>query len=172
LSFLSLKTGWAEATDGWRGESMKYLLIGPDIVARIRERHVVDIKSPINWVDSPEKATADYEAAAKVTQRRLTEFGMKTRVRDGSSAERIETRTDLAPAASHQEIADQTYAVAEPGVNTLKCPKHHHWLYRRENIEAKPGVRWGCGVEGCNYGYDANTKRRLGQDLGPAPSGI
>jgi len=66
----------------------------PDIVARIRERHVVDIKSPINWVDSPEKATANYEAAAKVTQRRLAELGLKThleelppsvtRVRDGS----------------------------------------------------------------------------------------
>jgi hypothetical protein len=142
---------------------------------------VVDIKSPINWVDSPEKATVDYEAAAKVTQRRLAELGMKTHleeippsvtgVRDGSSAERIETRTDLAPVASHQEIADHTYAVAEPGVNTLKCPKHHHWLYRRENIEAKPGVRWCCGVEGCDYGYDANTKRRLGQDLGPGRRG-
>ena len=135
---------------------MKYLLIGPDIFARIRQRHVVDIKSPINWVDSPEKATADYEAAAKVTQRRLAELGMKSRVRDGSSAARIETRTDLAPVASHQEIADQTYAVAEAGVNTLKCPKHRHWLYRLKI--------WCCGVEGCDYGYDANTKRRLGQD--------
>lgn len=60
---------------------------------------MVGIKSPINWVDGPEKATADYETAAKVTQRRLAELGMKThlekiplsvtRVRDGSSAERM-----------------------------------------------------------------------------------
>ena len=55
-------------------------------------------------------------------------------------------------------MSDHTYAVAEPGVNTLKCPKHVRWLYRRENIDAKPGVRWCCGVEGCDYGYDANTK--------------
>jgi hypothetical protein len=51
-----------------------------------------------------------------------------------------------------------TYAVDEPGVNTLKCPRHKHWLYRRENIDAKPGAHWSCGVEGCDYGYDANTK--------------
>ena len=48
--------------------------------------------------------------------------------------------------------------VDEPGVNTVKCPRHDHWLYRRENIDAEPGVRWCCGVEGCAYGYDANTK--------------
>jgi hypothetical protein len=40
-------------------------------------------------------------------------------------------------------MSGHTYAVAEPGVNTLKCPKHHHWLYRRENIEAKPGCALG-----------------------------
>jgi hypothetical protein len=48
--------------------------------------------------------------------------------------------------------------VDEPGVNTVKCPRHDHWLYRRENIDAEPDVRWCCGVEGCAYGYDANTK--------------
>jgi hypothetical protein len=48
--------------------------------------------------------------------------------------------------------------VDEPGVNTLKCPKHDHWLYRRENVDAESGVGWCCGVEGCNYGYNANTK--------------
>ena len=51
-----------------------------------------------------------------------------------------------------------TYAVDEPGVNTLKCPIHNHWLYQRENIDAKPGARWCCGVEDCDYRYDANTK--------------
>jgi hypothetical protein len=49
-------------------------------------------------------------------------------------------------------------AVDEPGVNTVKCPIHGRWLYRRENIEAEPGVRWSCGVEGCDYRYTANTK--------------
>jgi len=61
---------------------MKYLITGPDIVARIRKRHVVDIKSPINWLNCPEKATTDYEAAAKVTQRRLAELGMETHLEE------------------------------------------------------------------------------------------
>jgi hypothetical protein len=62
-------------------------------------------------------------------------------------------------------MPDHANAVDEPGVNTVKCPIHGRWLYRRENIEAEPGVRWFCGVEGCDYGYNANTKGRLGQDL-------
>ena len=86
---------------------------------------MVDIKSPINWVDSPEKATANYEAAAKVTQRRLAELGMKTHL---------------------EEIP--------PSVTRVR-----------------DGSRWCCGVEGCDYGYDANAKRRLGQDLGPGRRG-
>jgi hypothetical protein len=48
--------------------------------------------------------------------------------------------------------------VDEPGVNIVKCPRHDHWLYRRKNIDTEPDVRWCCGVEGCDYGYDANTK--------------
>jgi hypothetical protein len=48
--------------------------------------------------------------------------------------------------------------VDEPGVNTVKCRRHDHWLYRRENIHAEPGVRWCCGVEGCDYDYEANAK--------------
>ena len=48
--------------------------------------------------------------------------------------------------------------VDEPGVNTVRCPKHDHWLYRQENFDAEPGVHWRCGVEGCNYGHNANTK--------------
>ena len=55
-------------------------------------------------------------------------------------------------------MTDHTYAVDEPGVNTMRCPTHGRWLYRRENIDAEPGVRWCCGVEGCDYGYDAKTK--------------
>jgi hypothetical protein len=48
--------------------------------------------------------------------------------------------------------------VGEPGVNTVKCPRHDQWLYRRQNIKTKPGVRWGCGVKGCNYDYNAIGK--------------
>jgi hypothetical protein len=48
--------------------------------------------------------------------------------------------------------------VDEPGVNTVKCPRHDHWLYRRQKIDAERSVRWSCGVEGCDYGYDADTK--------------
>jgi len=51
-----------------------------------------------------------------------------------------------------------TYAVDEPGVNTVKCPRHNYWLYRRQNIDAEPGVRWCCAAEGCDYSYDTNTK--------------
>jgi len=51
-----------------------------------------------------------------------------------------------------------TAELIQPGVNTLKCPRHKHWLYRRENVDAKPGARWCRGVEGCDYGYDASTE--------------
>ena len=52
----------------------------------------------------------------------------------------------------------QAYVVDEPGVNTMKCAIHGRWLYRRENIDAEPRVRWFCGVQGCQYGYIANTR--------------
>lgn len=52
----------------------------------------------------------------------------------------------------------QTYGVEEPGVNALKCPRHHSWLYRRQSSDAEAGVRWSCGVEGCDYSYDAKSK--------------
>lgn len=48
--------------------------------------------------------------------------------------------------------------VDEPGVNTLKCPRHRHWLYRRQNLDSAPGVAWCCGVDGCDYRHNANTK--------------
>jgi len=60
----------------------RYLLIGPDVVAGTRERHVVDIKNAIDWVDDPRKATADYEDAAKVTQDELTALGIKTELEE------------------------------------------------------------------------------------------
>jgi hypothetical protein len=50
----------------------------------------------------------------------------------------------------------------EPGINTEKCPIHDRWLYRRHSIDVEPGVRWCCGVEGCDYGYDAKTKKDSG----------
>lgn len=49
-------------------------------------------------------------------------------------------------------------AVDEPGVNTLTCPRHGRWLYRREIIDAKPGVSWCCAAEGCDYTHHASTK--------------
>jgi len=52
----------------------------------------------------------------------------------------------------------QTYTIEEPGVNTLQCPIHGRWLYRQKNVDADRGARWGCGIQGCNYGYDAKTK--------------
>ena len=55
-------------------------------------------------------------------------------------------------------MPDHANPVDEPGVNIMKCPKHNHWLYRRENINAESGVGWWCGVEGCSYGYNANAK--------------
>jgi hypothetical protein len=53
---------------------------------------------------------------------------------------------------------DHTYAIEEPGVNTVKCPIHGRWSYRRKNIDAQARVRWFCGVEDCRYGYIADTK--------------
>ena len=55
-------------------------------------------------------------------------------------------------------MPDHANAVDEPGVNTLTCPRHGRWLYRREGTEAEAGVRWLCGVEGCDHRYSANTK--------------
>jgi len=49
-------------------------------------------------------------------------------------------------------------AVDEPGVNTLTCPRHGRWLYRRENVDTQPGVGWCCGVEGCDYTHHASGK--------------
>jgi hypothetical protein len=55
-------------------------------------------------------------------------------------------------------IDDYVYGVEEPGVNTLKCPVHDRWLYRQINLDFQPGVRWRCGVDGCDYCFDASTK--------------
>ena len=54
-------------------------------------------------------------------------------------------------------MPDHANPVDEPGVNTAKCPRHDHWLYRRKNIDLESGIGWCCGVEGCDYGYKANT---------------
>jgi hypothetical protein len=55
-------------------------------------------------------------------------------------------------------MSDHANAVDEPGVNTLACPRHACWLYRRESASAQPGADWSCGVEGCDYTHHANTK--------------
>jgi hypothetical protein len=55
-------------------------------------------------------------------------------------------------------VPGHEYAVDEPGVNTVKCPIHGGWLYRRQNKNGEPRVRWFCGIEGCHYDHIANTK--------------
>ena len=58
-------------------------------------------------------------------------------------------------------MPDHANPVDEPGVNTLKCPIHGHWLFRRKNIDREPSVDWCCGVEDCDYRYvqDTNSLR-------------
>jgi len=57
----------------------RYLTIGPEIMTRRgNEMHAAEIKSAIDWVEDPTKATADYEPAVKATQGRLTALGVKT----------------------------------------------------------------------------------------------
>jgi anti-sigma B factor antagonist len=55
-------------------------------------------------------------------------------------------------------MPDHANSVDEPGVNTLKCPKHDRWLYRLQRVDAQRSVRWCCGVEGCDYRYDSGSK--------------
>jgi len=55
-------------------------------------------------------------------------------------------------------MPDHACVVDEPGVNTMKCPIHGRWLYRRKNTDAESRVRWFCGVEDCHYGYLADAK--------------
>jgi hypothetical protein len=55
-------------------------------------------------------------------------------------------------------IPGHAYAVDEPGINTMKCPTHDRWLYRRKNIDDEQRVRWACGVEDCHHGDIINTK--------------
>ena len=55
-------------------------------------------------------------------------------------------------------VFENAHALEEPGVNTMKCPIHGTWLYRREDQDSESGVRWACGVEGCNHSYTTSTK--------------
>ena len=55
-------------------------------------------------------------------------------------------------------IDEHAYRLEEPGVNTLKCPRHNSWLYRQEDLGTETGVRWCCGVEGCDYCLGLPTK--------------
>jgi hypothetical protein len=40
--------------------------------------------------------------------------------------------------------------VEEPAVNTLQCPIHKTWLYRRTKSDGV-GFEWCCGCDGCEY---------------------
>jgi hypothetical protein len=56
-----------------------------------------------------------------------------------------------------------TYNIEEPGVNTLECPVHGRWLYRKKNVDKDDKdtnrvARWGCGIQGCDYSYETKTK--------------
>jgi hypothetical protein len=55
-------------------------------------------------------------------------------------------------------VDEHCHRLEEPGVNTFKCPRHNSWLYRKEDLVTKPGVRWCCGIDGCGYCLDAPTK--------------
>ena len=55
-------------------------------------------------------------------------------------------------------MPDHANPVDEPGVNTMKCPSHDHWLYRRKRAAREPGVDWCCDVAGCEYRSDVNKK--------------
>ena len=50
------------------------------------------------------------------------------------------------------------FRLEEPGVNTRKCPVHDAWLYRKKDANDEAGVQWCCGIEGCQYCFDAPTK--------------
>ena len=62
-------------------------------------------------------------------------------------------------------MPSHAYSVDEPGVNTMKCPIHGRWMYRRKNIDAEPRIRWFCSVEDCHYGHDRQRKRVIGSGL-------
>lgn len=40
--------------------------------------------------------------------------------------------------------------VGEPVVNTLRCPIHNTWVYRRAKSDGR-GFEWCCGCEDCDY---------------------
>jgi len=48
------------------------------------------------------------------------------------------------------EVPAQPSFVDEPGTNTLNCPVHKTWLYRRERPN-QAGFDWACGTDGCAY---------------------
>jgi hypothetical protein len=58
----------------------KYLLIGPPVPTGTSGHHVLDSRMAIEWVEDPDKATADYEQSMKQTQSDLTDLGIQTEV--------------------------------------------------------------------------------------------
>jgi hypothetical protein len=40
--------------------------------------------------------------------------------------------------------------IEEPAVNTLQCPAHATWLYRRVQPHSET-FEWGCATGGCDY---------------------
>ena len=52
-------------------------------------------------------------------------------------------------------MPDRANPVDEPGVNTIRCPRHLQWLYRGATLGDEAGFGWFCGVEGCDYQHQA-----------------
>jgi hypothetical protein len=58
---------------------MKRYLRAVPVSPSIIEGYVVELKDSIEWVDSPDEATADYRVAVEVTQKKLKEqLGLET----------------------------------------------------------------------------------------------
>lgn len=52
---------------------------------------------------------------------------------------------------------DQPYFIEEPGINLLRCPEHHTWLYRCASTNSDERYQWHCGVDGCQYVHAQKT---------------
>lgn len=96
-AFENLKAEWEDCNDPKRKEKLrgeliqlakdygialvmkKYLRVVPVPGRKVVERYVIEVKDSVQWVDSPNDATADYREAAEVTQQKIKEqLGLET----------------------------------------------------------------------------------------------
>jgi hypothetical protein len=72
---------------------MKRYLRAVPVSSSIIEGYVVELKDSIEWVDSPDEATADYRAAVEVTQKKLKEqLGLETELVEIPSPRQMESK--------------------------------------------------------------------------------